>query len=132
MTRYSLEIPAELKRDAESYAAAQGVSFEQFILWAIADKVSSLRTRLDDPNFPQIAYVRGPSGVATPVVAGTAVRVQTIVVAAQQWKMAPAEIAADLYLSEAQVQAALAFYEAHTEEVDQAIATEATLEVSHG
>jgi uncharacterized protein (DUF433 family) len=124
MSRYPLNLPAELKQAAEDHAAEQGVSLNQFIMWAVAEKVGALRQRLDDPNFPHITYRRGAAGMPAPVVRGTGIRVQTVAVAAERWQMAPAEIAAEYDLSEAQVEEALAFYAAHRAEIDQAIAAE--------
>jgi uncharacterized protein (DUF433 family) len=131
MARYPLNLPAQLKREAEQWAAAQGVSLNQFIMWAVSEKVGALRQSLDDPAFPQITYRRGAAGVPTPVLRGTRIRVQTLVIAAQQWGLTPEEIAGEYNLTESQVDEALAFYEAHRTEVDHAIATEQTLEAQH-
>ncbi|MEZ4609917.1 MAG: hypothetical protein R2838_06660 [Caldilineaceae bacterium] len=38
MARYALNMPVQLKRDAERIAAEQGVSLNQLILWALAEK----------------------------------------------------------------------------------------------
>jgi uncharacterized protein (DUF433 family) len=62
---------------------------------------------------------------------GTGIRVQTVVVAAQQWEMTPARIAAEYDLTEAQVNEALAFYEAHRAEIDASVAAEQAMEASH-
>ena len=56
MTRYALNLPNELKRDAERLAKKQGVSLNQFILWSVAEKVGGLLQGLDDPNFPNVTY----------------------------------------------------------------------------
>ncbi len=132
MARYPLNLPAELKREAEDWASHQGVSLNQFILWSVAEKVGALRQNLDDPTFPQITYRRGAAGQPTPVLRGTGIRVQTVVVTAQHWAWPPAEIAAEYSLREAQVQEALAFYEAHRAEIDAAIAAEQALEGADG
>ena len=55
------------------------------------------------------------------------IRVQTVAVAASQWEMTPAQIAAEYELSEA-----LAFYEAHRAEIDCAIKAEQTAEEKQG
>ena len=89
-------------------------------LCSVAEKVSSLRQGLDDPNFPSITYRRGSSGAPTPVLRGTGIRVQTIVGASQSWGLSPSEIAADYELSENRVREALAFYHAHQAEIDAA------------
>jgi uncharacterized protein (DUF433 family) len=79
-------------------------------------------------NFPQITYVRGASGEFTPVLRGTRLRVQTLAIAADKWGLSPKEIANDYDLSEAQVNEALAFYEAHRQEIDASIASEQIIE----
>ncbi len=129
MGRYPLGLPVQLKREAEALATAQGVSLNQFIMWAVAEKVGELRTGLDDPAFPHITYRRGAAGVPTPEIRGTGIRVQTIVVASKHWEMSPAQIAAEYAISEAQVSESLEFYSAHTAEVDQAIEAEGALEL---
>ena len=127
MARYPLNLPTILKEDAERYAAEQGVSLNQFILWAVSEKIGSLQQRLDDPRFPHIAYRRSESG-PFPVLRGTNIRVQTMVVAATTWGMTPAEIAADYDLPLAQVENALEFYKEHRAEIDAAIAEEMEIE----
>ncbi len=133
MARYSLNLPAQLKQDAEASAAAQGVSLNQFILWAVAEKVGSLQQPLDDPAFSRISYRRGASGQPTAVLRGTGLRVQTLVAAAQTWQLSPNQIAAEYDLSIAQVKEALAFYQAHPEEIEAALAAaEAQEAASYG
>jgi len=126
MTRYALNLPNELKRDAERLAKQQGVSLNQFILWSVAEKVGELLQGLDDPKFPNIAYRRGASGSLSPILRGTGIRVQTIALAASDHT--PAEIAEDYDLPQAQVQEALSFYEVHRVEIDAHIQAEAALE----
>jgi len=126
MTRYALNLPNELKRDAERLAKQQGVSLNQFILWSVAEKVGGLLQGLDDPNFSNITYRRGASGSLSPVLRGTGIRVQTIVLASEIHT--PAEIAEDYDLPQAQVQEALGFYDAHRVEIDAHIQAEAALE----
>ena len=126
MTRYALNLPNELKRDAERLAKKQGVSLNQFILWSVAEKVGGLLQGLDDPNFPNVTYRRGASGSLSSVLRGTGIRVQTIVIASQN--STPAEIAEDYDLPQTQVQEALGFYEVHRAEIDAHIQAEAALE----
>lgn len=126
MTRYALNLPNRLKRDAERLAKEQGVSLNQFILWSVAEKVGGLLQELDDANFPNVTYRRGASGSLSPVLRGTGIRVQTIVIATES--RSPKEIAEDYDLTEAQVQEALNFYEAHRAEIDAFIQVEAALE----
>ena len=130
MTRYALNLPNELKRDAENLAKKQGVSLNQFILWSVAEKVGGLMQGLDDPNFPAITYRRGASGTISPILRGTGIRVQTIVVASEN--NTPSEIAEDYDLPKSQVQEALGFYEIHRAEIDAHIQAEAALEPKDG
>jgi uncharacterized protein (DUF433 family) len=133
MARYTLNLPVQLKQDAETWAAQQGVSLNQFILWAVAEKVGALSHHLDDPAFPHLTYRRGASGQPTAVVRGTGIRVQTLVVAAHTWGLLPAQIAAEYDLPVAHVQEALAFYAAHRTEIDAVLAADAAHEaVAHG
>ena len=125
MTRYALNLPDDLKREAERLARKQGVSLNQFILWSVAEKVGGLLQGLDDPNFPNITYRRGASGSISPVLRGTGIRVQTIALASQN--STPAEIAEDYDLPPKQIQEALGFYEAHRAEIDAYIQAEAAL-----
>jgi uncharacterized protein (DUF433 family) len=126
MPRYALNLPNDLKREAERLAKEQGVSLNQFILWSVAEKVGGLLQGLDDPNFPNITYRRGASGTISPVLRGTGIRVQTIALASQN--NTPDEIAGDYDLPPKKVQEALGFYEAHRAEIDAHIQAEAALE----
>ncbi len=47
MARYPLNLPQQLKQEAEAWAQRQGVSLNQFILWATAEKVGALSQQLD-------------------------------------------------------------------------------------
>ena len=127
MARYPLNLPSQLKQAAEEWAARQGVSLNQFILWAVSEKVGSLSQQLDDPQFPQITYRRGASGIPAAVLRGTGVRVQTIAVANTYWEMSPEVIAEDYDLSLKQVEEALAFFAAHRPEIEAPIAYEERL-----
>jgi uncharacterized protein (DUF433 family) len=131
MARYPLNLPTRLKQEAEKWAANQGVSLNQFILWAVSEKVGALSQQLDDPAFPHVTYRRGAGGQPTPVLRGTGVRVQTLVVAAREWGLSPAQIAAEYEVTQAQVKDALAFYEAHRQEIEASIAAEQALEEAH-
>ena len=131
MARYPLNLPIQLKKEAEQWAASQGISLNQFIMWSVAEKVGALRQDLNDPDFPQITYRRGAAAVPTPVLRGTGIRVQTILVAVQQWGLTPGQVAAEYDLTESQVEEALAFYEAHRAEIDAAMEAEQTLEEAH-
>ena len=128
MARYPLNLPIQLKQEAEVYASQQGVSLNQFILWAVSEKVGSLKQQLDDPAFPLITYRRGATGQPTPVLRGTGLRVQTVVLAAAQWGMTPPQIANEYGISETMVREAQAFYQAHRQEIDASLVAEQTLE----
>ena len=133
MAQYTLNLPVQLKQDAETWAAQQGVSLNQFILWAVAEKVGALGQRLDDLAFPHITYRRGASGQPTPVVRGTGLHVQTLVIAARTWGLTPAQLAVEYELPFAQVEEALAFAAAHQDEIDSALTAEAAREAAaHG
>ncbi len=103
-------------------------SNNQFILWAVSEKVGELKQQLDDPAFPHVTYRRGASGQPTPVVRGAGIRVQTLAVAAQKWGWGPGQIAEEYGVGEPQVREALAFYETHQEELETVIAAERSLE----
>lgn len=127
MARYPLNLPQQLKQEAEMWAQQQGVSLNQFILWATAEKVGALSQQLDDPQFPQITYRRGASGVPTPVIRGTGVRVQVIAIAHEQWEMSAEAIAEQYGLSVKQIEEALAFFAVHRPEIGNQIALEEKL-----
>ena len=124
MSRYALNLPQQLKQDAEAWAKLQGVSLNQFILWATAEKVGALNQQLDDPLFPLITLRRGKAGNVEPVIRGTRLRVQTVVIAQRDWGLTAKEIAEEYDLSVRQIEAALAYHSAHSQEIDDAIARE--------
>jgi uncharacterized protein (DUF433 family) len=127
MARYPLNLPQQLKQEAESWAQKQGISLNQFILWATAEKVGALNQQLDDLQFPQITYRRGASGVPTPVIRGTGIRVQAVAIAHEQWQMSPEAIAEQYGLSLKQIEEALAFFVAHRAEVEKHMTLEEQL-----
>ncbi len=131
MARYPLNLPIDLKKEAEAWADKQRISLNQFIMWAVAEKVGSLKQSLDDPEFPKITYRRGASGIPTPVIRGTNIRVQTIVVAQQAWELSVERIASEYDLSKHVVRQVLEFYQVHQEEIDRAISAEDELEAQH-
>jgi len=128
MTYTSLKLPIQLQQKAAKCAASQGVSLEQFIIWAVAEKVGILSQPQEDAAFPNITYRRGASGESVPVLRGTGLRVQTLVIAAKKWGLSSSEIAAEYDLNEELVEEAIAFYAAYNEAIDNAIAAEETLE----
>lgn len=124
MAPTALNLPRQLREEAEEWANRQGISLDQFVVWAVAEKVGGLKQAVDDPHFPHVTYRRGASGWPEPMIRGTGIRVQTLVVARRSWGMSPSEIAIDYDLTEPQVSEALAFYEAHRGEIEAAIADE--------
>jgi uncharacterized protein (DUF433 family) len=131
MTRYALNLPIDLKQEAEQIAKKQGVSLNQFIMWSVSEKVATMRQQqLDDPKFPGITYRRGGSGIQRPVIRGTAIHVQTIV----QWIKfgeTPQQVAANYNLDIKQVQEAQSFYKVHKAEIDPDIQADLDLEEQH-
>ncbi len=127
MTAHALNLPDQLQQEVEQLAQSQGISLDQFILWAVTEKVSSLKA-----SFPQIAYRQGASGQLIPIIKGTGIRVQTIAIAAQKWSMSPSQIANEYDLTEAQINEVLTFYAANKGQIDMAIAAEQSLEVANG
>ena len=132
MARYALNLPISLKQEATELAKQQGISLNQFILWAVSEKTAELRHTLHDPNFPQIVYRRGARDIPTPVLAGTGIRVQTVVVGVRDWQMTPEEIAEEYGRPITQIKEALAFYEVHKHEIDSQIAYENELATEAG
>ena len=130
-TRYPLNLPVELKQAAARLAKQQGISLNQFFLWSISEKVTALKSSLDDPDYPLITYQRGASGIPTPVLRGTGIRVETVVVAHQHWKQSAAEIAEQYDITVDMVDAALTYYQAHLEEIETLIHIEQDIEARH-
>lgn len=126
--RTEIRLPEELKREAQVLAKQQGISLNQFILSAVIDKVRELKSGLDDPNFPGITYRQRASGMPVPVLRGTGIRIQTIVISSREWNESIAEIAAQYGLSEELIKEALRFYRAHQAEVDLLIQSDTRLE----
>ena len=77
-------------------------------------------------DFPNIIYRRGAAGLLTPVLRGTGIRVQTIVIASDD--MSTSEIADDYDLTKELVLEALNFYEANRDEIDAHIREETALD----
>jgi uncharacterized protein (DUF433 family) len=126
MTALALNLPNQLQQEVEELAQSQGISLDQFILWAVTEKVSSLKA-----SFPQISYRQGASGQLMPIIKGTGIRVQTIAIALQKWGMSPKQIANEYNLTEAQINEALTFYAVNKGQIDMAIALEQSLEVAN-
>ncbi|BAY13254.1 DUF433 domain-containing protein [Calothrix sp. NIES-2098] len=127
MTAYALNLPDQLKHEIEQLAQIQGISLDQFILWAVTEKVSTLKA-----SFPQIAYRQASNGQLVPIVKGTGIRVQTVAIASQKWGMNTSQIKNEYDLTETQVREALSFYAVNKEQIDAAIASEQSLEIVNG
>ncbi|HSM25588.1 MAG TPA: DUF433 domain-containing protein [Anaerolineaceae bacterium] len=127
MSRYALNLPLELKKEAEELASQQGISLNQFIMWSVSEKVASLRQSLDDPNFPGITYRKGASGWVSPVIRGTGIRVQTIANHLSSG-MQPEQIAVEYEVDLRKIKEAQAFYNVHKKEIDTATYTDEELE----
>jgi uncharacterized protein (DUF433 family) len=127
MSRYALNLPVNLKREAEELAEQQGISLNQFIMWSVSEKVAALRQELDDPDFPGITYRRGASGWVTPVLRGTGIRVQTIVTDIKDGQSTE-QIASEYELKQERIREAQAFYNAHRLEIDASIIAEQSIE----
>jgi uncharacterized protein (DUF433 family) len=98
---------------------------------SIAEKVNSLKGQRNDPTFAHVTYRNSASGQLIPILHGTNLRVQTIVIAAQQWGLSSNQIAAEYDLNAEQIDEALAFYHAHRKEIERAIAAEQAIEAAH-
>lgn len=120
MARYSLNLPTHLKQEAEQWAGSQGVSLNQFILWAVAEKVGSLSQSLDDTRFPQVTWRRGGSGDVAPVLRGHGIKVRTLITAIEAWGWSTEKVAEEYGVSKSQVEEALAFYDTHRVAIDHA------------
>ncbi|MGB9641347.1 MAG: hypothetical protein ACPL4H_10575 [Anaerolineales bacterium] len=129
--RYPLNLPLELKREAEKAAADQGVSLNQLVMWAVAEKVTALRAQLNDPRFPNIIYRRGAEGRPRAVLARTNLSVQTVIVAYNVWGLSPDQIKQEFDITQVEVNEVLAFYQAHRSEIDFAIQEERQIESAH-
>ena len=130
--RYSLNLPIDLKQEAEQIAEQQGISLNQLILWSLTEKVTELKGKLDDPDFPSITYKKDTANQLVPVIRGKGLRVQTIVIAAQKWNESEAEISKQYDLPKKVVSEALGFYSAHKTAVDALIGENDLLEGLHG
>ena len=87
-----------------------------------------MNTSLDDPKFPGITNRSSTSSTIIPILRGTSIRVQTIVIANRQWNESPKVIAYQYDLPVSRIEEALSFYQAHQAEVDSLIQTDANLE----
>ena len=93
MATYSGNLPPQLQQEASQWVASRGVELDEFIAWAVAEKIADLKHHSHDPDFPSIGYGQGASGQITAVVNDRGIRVQTIAIAANQWGVSTAQIA---------------------------------------
>jgi len=95
-------------------------------MWSVADKLPrySMSWMI---QISRITYRRGASGSITPVFARSGLRVQTLVVDAQQGLL-PEQIANEYDLEVTRVKEAQAFYDAHRAEINASIQAEQGLE----
>lgn len=87
-----------------------------------------MNTSKDDPKFPGITYRSSTSSTFIPILRGTSIRVQTIVISNRSWNESPKEIAEQYDLPANRIEEALAFYQLHQAEVDLLIQSDAKLE----
>jgi uncharacterized protein (DUF433 family) len=126
-----MNLPPQLQQDATQIAQQQGITLDQFILWAVAEKVGTLKQQADPQIFPEITTRPDISGTLTPIIKGTNIRVQTIAIAHTRWQQSANKIADEYGLTGTQVQSALMFYKTHRAEIDAAIAAEQAIESAH-
>lgn len=131
MAPLSVNFPLQLQEQAEQWAIRQGIPLDQFILWAVTEKIATLQHQFHDPNCPHITYRQGASGMPVAVIQGTGIRVQTLAIATHQWGMSTQELMDEYELTDAQVNDALSFYHTHQAEIDGAIAAEQEIEAAH-
>jgi uncharacterized protein (DUF433 family) len=129
--RYSLNLPVDLKHEAEQIAEEQKISLNQLILWSLSEKVTSLKGKLEDPDFPLITYKRDTAHQLIPVIKGKGIRVQTIAIASNQWNESIEDICREYELSKKMVEDALGFYAAHKSFVDALIAENELIAIEH-
>jgi len=104
--------------------------FRRVILEDVTLAGAAASAPLSDPEFPQVTYRRGASGRSVPVLRDTSILVRTVAALAQQGQSVE-EMAEHYGLSAGQVKEALAFYEAHRQEIDTNVQEEGDLEGAH-
>jgi uncharacterized protein (DUF433 family) len=115
--------PQELQDQALQLPIADRWQLVQTILASLQQEHHPLPLE-PDPALPDIAFRSDAENSWVPVIHGTGIQVKTIVMAATQWDWAIEQIAEEYGLSAPQIEAALAFYRAHQDQFDQAIATD--------
>lgn len=121
------QLPDSLYQEIETWATRHSMTVQEFVLQTLHDKLHQLQQFTDDPAFPQITYRQGASGRLQPVIKGTRLRVQTVVIEVQQGE-SPRQIADEFDVTETQVREALAFYAAHTAQIQATMSAELAME----
>jgi uncharacterized protein (DUF433 family) len=93
--------------------------------------VTSLKSKIDDPNFPDITYKLDAGNQLVPIIKGKGIRVQTLVIAFYDWKESVAEISQQYDLPKKTVKQGLSFYEVHKKGMDALIDSNNEAEPSH-
>jgi len=70
MTPYTLNLPIQLQQEAEKLAALQGISLDEFILWAVAEKVAALKQHY---SLEELVETITPENLHTEIDSGVAV-----------------------------------------------------------
>jgi uncharacterized protein (DUF433 family) len=84
----------------------------------MAEKVATMRASLSEPKFPNVIYRKGASGVVTPVIKGTGIRVQTVVISHKTWGEPLEKIAEEYEIPLELVNSAWEYYLSHINEDD--------------
>jgi antitoxin MazE len=70
MTPYTLNLSVQLQQEAEKLAAIQGISLDRFILWAVAEKVATLKQQY---SLEELVEAITPENLHTEIDSGVAV-----------------------------------------------------------
>ena len=70
MISYTLNLPLQLQQEAEKLAALQGISLDEFILWAVAEKVAALKQHY---SLEELVETITPENLHTEIDSGVAV-----------------------------------------------------------
>lgn len=125
----NIQIPPQLEEAVLQCANQQGISVDELIILAVTEKINYLAQ--DENSFPEIIEKINTDGDKVPVIKGTNIRVQTLVIAFHNWQLSVTDIAEQFNLTPEQVAQALNFYQIHQQSIDRAIATEQALEIAH-
>jgi len=70
MISYTLNLPLQLQQEAEKLAALQGISLDEFILRAVAEKVAALKQHY---SLEELVETITPENIHTEIDSGVAV-----------------------------------------------------------